>query len=187
MFLRENEVGSRLAPFLERGQSLLDLGAGTGYLSRWLQDRTRVRPTLADVVSYGNRDRSLPFLHLQDPFHVPVKDGAFDVVMLLSVFHHVASFDGQLRLLDEALRVCRMRLLVLEDTPENGRDLVLNMAWDWLLNRRHGVPTPFTFRPAHDWLKVFKERDLAVVASDTYRAMWPTLKSYPQTLFVLDR
>src|SRR5207245_9944815 len=72
MFLRENEVGSKVAPHLERGWTMLDLGAGTGYISRWLKDRTGVRPTLTDVVAYHNRERSLPFITLSDPFSVPV-------------------------------------------------------------------------------------------------------------------
>jgi ubiquinone/menaquinone biosynthesis C-methylase UbiE len=187
MFLRENEVGAKIAPFLERGQTLLDLGAGTGYISRWLRDRAGVRPTLTDVVAYDNREKSIPFFHLQEPFTVPVPDASFDAVMLLFVFHHVDRFEDQERLLEEAIRVARTRLIVLEDTPNRAIDLVFNKAWDWLLNRRHGVPTPFTFRPTEDWIRLFKERDLSLVYSDTYRPTWPTLKTYPHSLFVLDR
>jgi ubiquinone/menaquinone biosynthesis C-methylase UbiE len=187
MFLRENEVGTKIAPFLERGQTLLDLGAGTGYISRWLRERVGVQPTLTDVVAYHNRERSIPFFHLEDPLSVPVPDRSYDAVMLLFVFHHVDSFDDQERLLDEAIRVTRSRLIVLEDTPEGAIDLLFNKAWDWLLNRRHGVATPFTFRPAHEWIRLFKERDLSVVHAETYRPMWPTLKTYPHSLFVLDR
>src|SRR5438105_13720211 len=107
MFLRENEVGNKVAPHLERGSTMLDLGAGTGYVSRWLKQRTGVEPTLTDVVAYHNREKTLPFLHLQDPFTVPVADGSFDIVMLLFVFHHVDRLDDQERLLDEAVRIAR--------------------------------------------------------------------------------
>src|SRR5919204_4714652 len=110
MFLRENEVGTKIAPYLERGQTVLDLGAGTGYISRWLRDRIGIQPTLTDVVAYDNRDTSIPFFHLTDPFSVPVQDGAFDAVMLLFVFHHVDRFADQERLLDEAIRVARSRV-----------------------------------------------------------------------------
>lgn len=187
MFLRENEVGTRVAPHLERGWSMLDLGAGTGYISRWLADRTGVRPTLTDVVSYHNRERGLPFIELDDPFQVPVADGSFDAVMLLFVFHHVDRFEDQERLLDEAVRIAKRRLVILEDTPHSTVDLAFNKAWDWILNRRHRVPCPFTFRAASAWLDLFKARDLSIVHADTYRPTWPTLKTYPQTLFVLDR
>ena len=187
MFLRENEVGSKVAPHLERGETLLDLGAGTGYISRWLHERTGVQPTLTDVVSYHNREKNLPFLTLDDPFSVPVEDESFDVVMLLFVFHHIDRYEDQERLFDEAARIARRRIVIMEDTPETRLDLVLNKGWDWLLNRRHRVPCPFTFRKKSEWVNVFKGHDFDVVHSETYRPIWPTLRSYPHTVFVLDR
>ena len=187
MFLRENEVGNRVAPHLARGSTMLDLGAGTGFISRWLKDRTGVDPTLTDVIAYHNRERSLPFITLDDPFSVPVEDGSFDIVMLLFVFHHIDAHDDQERLLDEAVRIAKQRIVVLEDTPETRLDLAFNKAWDWALNRRHRVPCPFTFRRAGDWLDLFKGRDLSIAHVETYRPTWPTIRTYPHTLFVLDR
>ena len=66
MFLRENEVGRRVARHLRPGDRLLDYGAGTGRVSRWLAARAGVRPTLADLVDYGNRRREFPFLRLYE-------------------------------------------------------------------------------------------------------------------------
>src|SRR5439155_19361384 len=122
-----------------------------------------------------------------DPFRVPVEEGSFDVVMLLFVFHHVDTFEDQERLLDEAVRIARRRLVIMEDTPQTGLDRVCNKAWDWLLNRRHRVPCPFTFRSSEDWVDLFKGRDLSIAHTESYRPMWPTLKMYPHSLFVLDR
>ncbi len=187
MFLRENEEGSKIAPHLAAGQTVLDLGAGTGFMARWLRERTRVVPTTADVVEYGNRDRSIPFIKQEDPFTVPVEDGAFDVVLLMFVFHHIEPYEDQFLLLDEAIRIARRRVIITEDTPRTRTDRIFNTGWDWLLNRRHGVPTPFTFRNVAEWTPIFKERDLSLAAVETYRPMWPTLKTYPHTLFVLDR
>jgi ubiquinone/menaquinone biosynthesis C-methylase UbiE len=187
MFLRENEVGRRVARWLEPGQTVLDLGAGTGYISRWLRDRVGVRPTLADLVSYHNREPSLPFLKLDDPLRVPLPDASFDAVLLLFVLHHVEGYDDQERILGEARRIARNRIIVLEDTPGSTIDRAFNKAWDWILNRRHGVPTPFTFRSAEEWVRAFKEHDLSIAHVDTYRPRWPTLLTYPHSLFVLDR
>lgn len=187
MFLRENEIGSKIAPHLERGQAVLDLGAGTGFISGWLTDRVGIRATLTDVVAYRNRDRSMPFIVLDDPFQVPVPDRSFDVVMMLFVLHHVDRFEDQERLLDEALRITRQRLIVLEDTPTSRVDRAFNVFWDRLLNLRHRVPCPFTFRTAEEWVRGFKERDLSIVHSDTYRPLWPTLGMYHHSSFILDR
>src|SRR4051794_1830989 len=100
MFLRENAVGLKIAPWLERGQTVLDLGSGTGFISRWLRDRVGVEPTLTDVVDYHNRAKDLPFLQQDDPFRVPVPDRSFDAVMMLFVFHHIDRYPEQYRLLD---------------------------------------------------------------------------------------
>ncbi|HXF36827.1 MAG TPA: class I SAM-dependent methyltransferase [Actinomycetota bacterium] len=186
MFLRENEEGSRIAPHLRAGQTMLDLGAGTGFMSRWLARRTGVRPTLCDLVEYRNRDRSLPFIAQTDPFHVPVPDGSFDVVLMMFVLHHVTSYDDQPRVIDEARRIARERVIVTEDTPATALDRAFNAAWDRLLNVRHGVPTPCTFRSARAWEEAFAGRGLRLVHRETYRPMWPTLKTYPHTLFVLE-
>lgn len=186
MFLRENEEGRRIAPHLEAGRSMLDLGAGTGFMARWLAERTGVQPTLCDLVDYSNRDRRFPFIHQRDPRRVPVEDGSFDVVLLMFVFHHIPSWEDQQHLLDEAVRIARHRIVIAEDTPESKLDRAFNVAWDWLLNLRHGVPTPFTFRSAEAWLDLFKERNLSIAHVETYRPVWPTLASYRHSLFVLD-
>jgi ubiquinone/menaquinone biosynthesis C-methylase UbiE len=186
MILRENEVGRRLAPHLRRGQRVLDFGAGTGLVSRWLAAYTGVRPVLADMVEYANRRREFPFVKMDDPFHVPSEDRAFDVVMLLFALHH-NPYEAQGKILAEATRLARSRVIVLEDTPRSVMDQAFNVFWDKLLNLRHGVPTPFTFRSVDEWRSVFMGCGLETVHVETYRPKWPTLMTYHHTLFVLDR
>ncbi len=187
MFLRENEEGNRIAPHLRTGQTMLDLGAGTGFMSRWLRDKAGVRPTLCDLVDYGNREATLPFVLQSDPTRVPFEDASFDVVLLMFVFHHMERREEQEHLLDEALRIAGERVIIAEDTPNSRLDRALNTAWDWLLNIRHGVPTPFTFRDVEQWTTLFKERNVSIAHVETYRPMWPTLGTYPHSVFVLDR
>jgi ubiquinone/menaquinone biosynthesis C-methylase UbiE len=187
VFLRENELGSKLAPHVVPGTEVLDLGAGTGRIAAWLARRVGIRPTLADVTAFGNRVPDFPFILMEDPLRVPAPDASFDAVVMLFVLHHVERWSDQERLVAEAARLARRRVLIIEDTPTSSLDRSLNVAWDWLLNLRHGVPKPFTFRTVHGWGEVFRRSGLTVRHTDTYRAKWPTLMTYHHTLFVLDR
>lgn len=187
MFLRENEIGRKLAPFLDPGMEVLDLGAGTGLLSRWLARDMGIRPTLTDLVDYSNRAPEFPFILMEDPLSIPLGDESFDAAIMLFVLHHMAEWEDQQRLVTEAARVVRRRLLVIEDTPTSRLDRWFNIAWDLLLNLRHGVPTPFTFRNAEGWRDVFERTGLTVRHAETYRSRWPTLMTYHHTLFVLDK
>jgi SAM-dependent methyltransferase len=184
VFLRENEVGGRVAPHLRTGERVLDYGSGTGLISRWLAERVGIRPTLADLVDYGNRQRSFPFIKMEDPFHVPAEDGAFDVVLLLFALHH-NPYEAQEGVLAEAARLASRRLIVLEDTPMSRVEWAFNAFWDKVLNLRHGVPTPLAFRRVEEWREVFCRQGLVPVHAESYRPMWPTLGTYHHTLFVL--
>jgi SAM-dependent methyltransferase len=185
VFLREGEVGRRVARQIRRGDRVLDYGAGTGLVSRWLALRAGIQPTMADLVEYPNRRREFPFLKLDDPFHVPAPDGSFDAVLLLFALHH-NPYEAQGKVLAEAARLAARRLIVLEDTPMNRVDHAFNVFWDKLLNLRHGVPTPCSFRGVDEWLDVFREHDLEAVHVETYRPKWPTLMTYHHTLFALE-
>lgn len=186
MSLRDNEIGGRIAPHLRREWDVLDLGSGTGHLARWLATRAGVRPTLADVIEFANRVDGFPYVRLQDPLSTPFEDRSFDAVLLVFVLHHVPSWQDQESLLGEAARVARHRVVLLEDTPLSRTDRMLNTAWDWALNLRHGVPKPFSFRTVEGWRHVFKRQGLTELASETYRPLWPTLGTYRHTLFALE-
>lgn len=186
MILREDEVGRRVARHLRTGERVLDYGAGTGLLARYLHRRVGIEPTLADLVDYGNRRDEFPFVKMSDPFTIPADDRSFDVVLLLFALHH-NPWEDQPKVLSEASRLFRRRLIVIEDTPFHAADRIANVFWDRVLNLRHGVPTPCTFRGVGDWIRVFGCQGLSVAHLESYRPIWPTLGTYHHTMFVLER
>jgi ubiquinone/menaquinone biosynthesis C-methylase UbiE len=182
---RVDEVTRHVVPFVGEGEQILDLGCGTGKISRELRDASGVKPTLADVVAYNRTD--LPYILLDDPYRVPVPDGSFDVVLLLFVLHHVGDAEGQRRVFDEGCRIARRAVLVMEDTPEGRFERAVNTVWDFVLNAYLGVATPFTFRTTAQWLREFERNGMVASHVERYRPMWPTLKTYHHTFFVLEK
>ncbi len=98
------------------GRRVLDLGAGEGFVGPALAAATGVRVCSADVGAY----RMAPGAYvLYDGRDLPFRDGTFDTTLLLLVLHHCAD---PAEVLDEALRVTRHRIIVMESVYRNGRD-----------------------------------------------------------------
>ena len=118
---------SLLTPHLEPGASVLDIGCGEGYVLDELVARGVTGVQGVDIVDI-RRNKDYPF-RLYDGETLPFPDRSFDLVVLSFVLHHVPN-ERKLVLLEEALRVSRGKIVVVEDTPST--------AFDRVMNRRHG-------------------------------------------------
>ncbi|BBX96989.1 class I SAM-dependent methyltransferase [Mycobacterium lacus] len=83
--VRLREQAEALADCLGGGDSALDVGCGTGYLSAYLQEMYGVDPTGVDVKD--SRRARIPFREF-DGTSIPFPDNAFDHVVLSEVLHH---------------------------------------------------------------------------------------------------
>ena len=185
--LRGTFLGGLIGKHLVAGESLLDVGGGTGFFARWLQENADVKATLSDIVDYdASRDKSLPFIHQLDPRRIPSKDAAYDNVLVMFVLHHIDTAELQLNLVREAMRVARKRVIIVEDTPRSWWDWGMNKLFDWVLNVRHGIPTPFTFRSSVDWCSAFAAEHFVIDEVHAFRSVWPSFGIYRQSMIVLD-
>jgi SAM-dependent methyltransferase len=181
-FLRSYARGqaAAVAPFLV-GRRLLDLGAGEGYVGRWLAARAGVRVCSVDVGAFG-RTRGVYVVY--DGLRLPFGDAVFDTTLLLLMLHHCEKPEA---VLDEALRVTRRRLIVVESVYRTALERAWLLALDGRLNRRrHGgaMPLPLGFRRPEEWRALFESRGLAVVATRWLGAWWERLVHHPM-LFVV--
>jgi len=135
---RLRDQAEALADYLGRGESLLDVGCGTGLLSAYLQERYGVDPSGVDVKDF--RRTQIPFREF-DGTSIPFPDKAFDHVVVSEVLHH--SHDP-MALIRQCHRVARRSVIVFEDLPD-GRvgKLVLYLHVE-LFARYYRYP----FRPA---------------------------------------
>jgi len=136
--LRLREQAEALADHVDPGDSVLDVGCGTGHLSAYLQQLYGVDPTGVDVKDF--RQSEIPFQQF-DGTSIPFPDNAFDRVVLSEVLHH--SHDP-MALIKECRRVARCSIIVFEDIPDGWLGKAILVAHVELFARYHRYP----FKPA---------------------------------------
>jgi SAM-dependent methyltransferase len=183
-FLRryaESEA-TAVAPFLA-GRSVLDLGAGEGYVAAALHKRLGIWTCAVDVGPF--QQTVTPYL-VYDGLRLPFGDGTFDTTLLLLTLHHCARPE---RVLDEALRVTRCRLIVLESVYRNRWErFCLDRLDGWLNGYRHygAMNMPFAFQCPDAWQELFASRALRIVGIHWLGSWWERLVHHP-LLFVLEK
>lgn len=177
-----------IEPFFPEGDPegghlrVLDLGAGEGYVGEAVARALGADVQLADVLDL-NRTR-LPHVRY-DGHTLPFDDAAFDVTLLYFVLHHAERSE---RVLEEALRVTRRRVIVAESVYEGAWDRRLLTFLDRWANRfRSGGTMRFQeehlqFKTASEWRRIFQETGADVV-EEKRRGRWV----HKQALFALVR
>jgi SAM-dependent methyltransferase len=171
-----------VAPFIV-GRRALDLGAAEGYVARALHGLTRAWVCSVDVG--GFRREAVPYV-IYDGRRLPFRDDAFDTSTILLTLHHCAEPEA---VLDEALRVTRRRLIVIESAYRNR----LQRFWLWLLDgwlngyRHDGhMSIALAFKMSEEWQRLFASRGLRSVETRWLGLWWERVVHHP-VLFVLDK
>ncbi len=171
----DRDKAHRVRPYLPAKSRVLDIGAGKGgvtrLLRRWGYDTVPV-----DVRDSSNFDDVRPLLY--DGRNLPFSDNSFDVVLLLTVLHHTPNPDA---VLAEAARVCRRRVIILEDTYYAPLKRRLLWVADSLMNREFRSH-PHTNRTRRQWRDTLAGMGLDLVAESNERV----LGFFDQTVFVCD-
>jgi SAM-dependent methyltransferase len=173
---------SLVAPHLDRGMSVLDVGCGEGYVGEELGARGVREVCGVDILDL-RRNKSGPF-RLYDGQTLPFPDETFDLVMLNFVLHHVPD-ERKIALVREALRVTRAKLFILEDTPTT--------AFDRLVSQRHGdsyrrkidSDAPFGFLTPCEWRWLFRGMGLEAESHELSRFCRSVLQPFARTAFTL--
>jgi SAM-dependent methyltransferase len=171
-----------IAPFLV-GSRLLDLGAGEGYVAAALRQRTGIWTCAVDVGPYQRP--SSPYL-IYDGTRLPFHDATFATTLISLALHHCIEPE---RVLDEAVRVTRSRLIILESVYRNRWErFCLERLDDWLNRYRHNgaMHVPLAFKRPQEWQQLFDMRHLRTVERPWLGSWWERLVHQP-LLFVLDK
>lgn len=136
--------------WIKKGDRILDVGCGTGIVSRQIADYFNVNMTGCDINNY--LICNIPLLLIDKKYHIPVPNESFDIVMLNDVLHHVKKND-QKKLICETIRIAK-RVLVFEFEPT-----ISGKIFDIVLNFLHynGLDTPLSFRKIPEWENLFNK------------------------------
>jgi ubiquinone/menaquinone biosynthesis C-methylase UbiE len=148
MAIRLRNQAEMLADYVRRGDSVLDVGCGTGYLCKYLEEMYGAESTGLDVKDF--RVAPIAFRTF-DGTSIPFADKAFDHVVLCFTLHH--SHDP-MALIQECRRVARRSTIVFEDLPDSrfGKLKVSLHVEAFQRFYRIGTPRSAAYRSALTWL-----------------------------------
>ncbi len=116
----EREVVKRFVSSLPEGR-VVDIGCGTGYLTRLLRGRVVAVDQSAEMLELARtRVPDADFVRADVP-PLPFPDGAFDLAFSSNVYSHISAAAARAAFAAEALRVARV-LVVFEQAWRPGRE-----------------------------------------------------------------
>ncbi|MEX0821632.1 MAG: class I SAM-dependent methyltransferase [Rhodothermales bacterium] len=145
-------------------ESIVDVGAGEGYVAASLARTFGIDVHLVDVVDMNRTD--LPY-RVYDGRELPYADNSFDAAVIVFVLHHAEDPE---RLLLESVRVVRRHVVVLESTYRH--------RWErrplrWLDRMANEVRSDgsmraqqYAYRTHDEWLATFKRLGLDVESAE---------------------
>ena len=173
---------SLVAPHLDRGMTVLDVGCGEGYVGEELCARGVREVWGVDIVDL-RRDKQRPF-RLYDGQTLPFPDDAVDLVTLNFVLHHVPDA-RKIALVREALRVTRAKVFILEDTPTTAFDRFVSNRHGDSYRRKIDSDAPFGFLTPAEWRWLFRGMGLEPEAQALSRFCRSVLQPFARTAFTL--
>jgi len=99
--------------FIEKGSRILDLGCGPGIVGKNFKDFFQAKVIGVDIKD--KRIANIPF-KIIDGKSLPFKENEFDICLISYVLHHLENPE---RILKEAKRVSKGKIIIFEDLPEN--------------------------------------------------------------------
>lgn len=153
---RAAQVMKRIGPFLDEKDSVLDIGCGTGAIAKTIQKKVGAKVTLTDV-AYNEVCDLYPVI-IYDGKTLPFKNNQFDKSLLITVLHHCKDYS---QVLDEALRVTKGNVIIMEDVFTDFWGRVITFVGDCLVNWE--IHSPFRNHTMDEWLGIFERKKLKVL------------------------
>jgi SAM-dependent methyltransferase len=167
---------SLILPHLDGITSLVDIGCGSGWVASRLAEQRDLAVSTVDIGDF----------HVFDGVRLPFPDQSMDAGLFSFVLHHVPDEIKPL-LIAEAKRVCRKKILVIEDTPSTWFDRWASHRHGERFRRKIRSHERFGFLDRDQWMRLFSLLGLHAIKTEQLsrwcRSIW---QPFARTAFVLD-
>lgn len=180
---RKEKTVNTFNEFINRGEKILDIGAGSGWIGEEIQKRKNVKVALLDIINFNQTNSKLV---LYDGENIPFANNYFDTSLLISTLHHCLK---PLKVLEEARRVTKKKIIIIEDVPTPWINKVFLYLWDFsgylitFLVKPPGEGIPFNFKKVSGWQKIFKDFQLKII----FQKEFQSYKVIRHVLFVVQK
>lgn len=137
-----------------KGDKILDLGGGDGLLALEIKERLEKEVILVDIIDYNFTE--IPLILYDPEGEIPLDNSEADTTILFTVLHH--SNDPK-HLLEEAARITKKRLIIIEAYADEEHITISNSFFDWFYNRVIGdedINVPLNFLKIKGWELLLK-------------------------------
>lgn len=165
---RLDDILKEILPLINRAESILDLGSGTGHTAHELK-RKGFRVMCVDYADMNVFKDTKPILY--DGERLPFKDNSFDAVLLITVLHHTPD---PIKIMKEAGRVAK-KIIIMEDTYNSILQKWAVFVMDSIGNMEF-VGHPHTNKTDKRWKNIFKKLGLKI-KSHKKRMYWGIFES----------
>ncbi|MFH1656968.1 MAG: class I SAM-dependent methyltransferase [bacterium] len=168
--------------FILPDAKILDVGCDSGIIAKTFADCFSTEVSGTDIED--NRIVPIPFKVAAED-ELPFPDNSFDIILINYVLHHS---QNPLKILREAKRVSRQRIIIYEDLPAG--------FWAkmrcWLHQTTYniffkGERKKFSFKTEKEWIKLFDELELTVLKSSRASVRFDLFDPVKRNLFVLEK
>jgi ubiquinone/menaquinone biosynthesis C-methylase UbiE len=156
--LAANRMCKDCSFFIKKNSKILDLGCGSGIVGESFKKYFQSEVSGIDIID--QRMSKIPFT-LYDGEDIPFADNSFDAVLINFVLHHC---EDPVRILSEAKRVAKDKIVVYEDLPEGIIFKIvcklhgLTFATFFQKNDEYG-----NFKTSKEWKEIFKNLGLELL------------------------
>jgi ubiquinone/menaquinone biosynthesis C-methylase UbiE len=174
---RINVLSSKLSSLINENSSILDVGAGSGFISSNIAQKTNSLIMGIDVLL---RPDTLIPVKLFDGKTIPFPDNSFDYVIFIDVLHHTPD---PMCLMNEAKRVARKFIIIKDHNCNNWRQKKILCFTDWFGNAQFGVHMEYNFLSRKKWLDIWAKQNLVIEKEIIDFGLYP---SYSKIVFWKD-